>query len=103
MEITAHACALINTFNYEFAVLEASLPATAGSGTEELTEAIPDSLPNNDYPHLREFTAKNVLRPGYDFCTEFSLDETPVQAGRAHRQCSLFSTEAHTLLRRICY
>lgn len=70
VEMTAHAYAVIDAFIYGFAIQEASLPST--SGTDGL-DAIIETLPVNEYPHLMEFTTEHVLKPGYDFGNEFEF------------------------------
>lgn len=73
LEMTAHAYAVIDAFIYGFALQEASLPATAGDEIVDLAQAVSAAMPAGEYPHLVEFTAGHVLRPGYDFGDEFDF------------------------------
>ena len=73
VEMTAHAYALIDSYVYGFAMQEANLPATGGDEMAELAAAMSDQFPSDQYPHLAEFTADHVLRPGYDFSDEFDF------------------------------
>jgi AcrR family transcriptional regulator len=73
VEMTAHAYALIDAFVYGFALQEANLPATAGEEMADLAEAMTAAMPVGQYPHLVEFTTEHVLRPGYDFGSEFDF------------------------------
>jgi AcrR family transcriptional regulator len=73
LEMTAHAYALLDAYVYGFALQEASLPATGGADIAELAESIVEPVPEGTYPHLMEFTAEHVLRPGYDFRSEFDF------------------------------
>ena len=75
-EMTAHAYAVIDSYLYGFALQEANLPFQGGEQIGELAEAILDSLPADEYPHLVEFTAEHALQPGYAFGNsfEFGLD-----------------------------
>lgn len=73
MEMTAHTYALIDSYVYGFALQEANLPATSGGDMAELAGSILEPLPDGAYPHLMEFTAEHVLKPGYDFRSEFEF------------------------------
>ena len=71
--MTAHAYALLDAYVYGFALQEANLPATGGDDMAALADAIIDQWPTGAYPHLAEFTAEHVLRPGYEFTKEFDF------------------------------
>jgi AcrR family transcriptional regulator len=73
LAMTAHAYALVDSYVYGFALQEANLPATGGAEMAELAESIIEPAPDGAYPHLTEFTAEHVLRPGYDFRAEFEF------------------------------
>jgi AcrR family transcriptional regulator len=73
VEMTAHAYAVIDAFVYGFALQEASLPATAGDEMADLAQSLSAAMPEGEYPHLAEFTTEHVLRPGYDFGSEFDF------------------------------
>jgi hypothetical protein len=73
VERTAHAYSLIDSYLYGFALQESTLPFETGSDTADLATEILASAPPDAYPHLAEFTAQHVLRPGYDFGDEFEV------------------------------
>ncbi len=73
IEMTAHAYALIDAYIYGFALQEASLPATGGEDMAELADAIVEQFPADAYPYLMELTTEHVLKPGYDFGSEFEF------------------------------
>ncbi len=73
IEMTAHAYAVLDAFVYGFALQEASLPATGGDDMADLADGIVGAFPPGAYPHLAEFTAEQVLQPGYDFADEFDF------------------------------
>jgi AcrR family transcriptional regulator len=73
IEMTAHAYALIDAFVYGFAIQEATLPATGGDEMADLVAGMAEFVPAEQYPHLAEFTAAHVMRPGYEFTTEFDF------------------------------
>ena len=81
VEMTAHAYALVDAFIYGFALQEASLPATSGEDMAELAAMMTAAMPAGEYPHLVEFTAEHVLRPGYDFGKEFDFGLDLILAG----------------------
>ncbi len=76
LPLTAHAYAVVDSFVYGFAMQEANLPFHGGEEIGSLADDIIASLPADELPHLTEFTAEHVLRPGYSFGTsfEFGLD-----------------------------
>jgi AcrR family transcriptional regulator len=73
IEMTAHAYALLDSYVYGFALEEANLPATGGAEMADLAAAMVEQFPADRYPHLAEFTAEHVMRPGYDFSDEFDF------------------------------
>ena len=73
LEMTAHAYALVDAYVYGFALQEATLPATSGTDIAALAAEIVEHFPAADYPHLFEFTTEHVLKPGYDFTSEFEF------------------------------
>jgi AcrR family transcriptional regulator len=69
--LTAHAYALIDSYTYGFALQEAALPfkpETVAKVTGPITRQIA-----GDYPHLAEMATEHILRPGYDFGSEFEI------------------------------
>jgi Tetracyclin repressor-like, C-terminal domain len=86
--LTAHAYAVLDSYIYGFALQEASLPFDTGADTSELAQAILAQFPADTYPHLAEFTLEHVLRPGYDYGSEydFGLDLILDGLERALRQ-----------------
>jgi len=73
IEMTAHAYALIDSYIYGFALQEANLPATGGTEMTDLAETILEPLPTDDFPHLTELAVEHVMKPGYDFGSEFEF------------------------------
>lgn len=70
--LAAHGISLIDSYVHGFVLQEVNLPF---EGTEELTDmtqAIMDEFPANDFPHLFEVAIVHVLQPGYDYGDEFS-------------------------------
>lgn len=69
--MTAHAYALLDSYVYGFALQEASLPfnpQTVAGATEAIMRHHA-----GDYPHLAEMATEHILRPGYDFGSEFEI------------------------------
>jgi len=73
VEMTAHAYALVDAFIYGFALQEATLPATEGDEMAGLVTAITEQFEGDQYPYLTELMVEHVLKPGYDFTTEFDF------------------------------
>jgi AcrR family transcriptional regulator len=71
VEMTAHAYALLDSYIYGFALQEASLPFNPETVTEA-TDAFMRHLAG-EYPHLAEMVTEHIMRPGYDFGSEFEI------------------------------
>ena len=73
VEMTAHAFALLDSYIYGFALSEASLPINGPETVTEVAEQMMMQYLAVDYPHLAEFSVKHILKPGYDFASEFEF------------------------------
>jgi AcrR family transcriptional regulator len=71
--MTAHAYALLDSYVYGFALSEASLPINGPETVAEVAESMMLQYLAKDYPHLSEFSAEHILKPGYDFGQEFEF------------------------------
>jgi AcrR family transcriptional regulator len=71
--MTAHAYALLDSYIYGFALSEASLPINGPETVAEVAESMMLRYLAQDYPHLSEFSAEHILKPGYDFGQEFEF------------------------------
>ena len=69
--MAAHAFSLLDSYVYGFALQEANLPFDTGEQTAELAEEIMGRFQAGEYPHLTELTTRHVLRPGYDYGSEY--------------------------------
>jgi AcrR family transcriptional regulator len=83
LEMTAHAYALMDSYVLGFALSEAALPINGPETVPELAGQMMQLFSPVDYPHLVEFTAGHVLKPGYDFGDEFEFGLTVVLDGLA--------------------
>jgi AcrR family transcriptional regulator len=73
LALTAHAYAALDAYIYGFALQERTLPLGTESENAALAEQMLSRFLSTDYPHLAEFTAEHILRPGYDFAAEFEF------------------------------
>jgi len=71
--LTAHACALLDSYIYGFALQEAALPFTGPDTAEAVTAPIVELFSTGQYPHMVEIATEHVLKPGYDFGDEFDI------------------------------
>ena len=71
--MTAHAYALLDSYIYGFALSEAALPINGPDTVAEVAEAMMQQHPLDDYPHLAEFSTEHILKPDYDFGSEFQF------------------------------
>ena len=73
LELAAHAFSAIDSYVYGFALQERGLPFDTPEQTAELAQEMLAQFPADTYPHLFEFTAGHVMRPGYDYAEEFEF------------------------------
>ena len=73
VELAAHAYSALDSYIYGFALQEATLPFDTGSETSELAQAILAPFSAGEYPHLAELTFEHVLKPGYDYGSEYEF------------------------------
>ena len=72
--MTAHAFSALDCYIYGFALQEATLPfGDTDEETAQVVHTMMERFPAEDYPHLAEFTVEHVLRPGYDYGSEFEF------------------------------
>ena len=72
--LAAHAFSALDSYIYGFALQEATLPlGDTEEETAEVATMMMAQVPADQYPHLTEFTVEHVLRPGYDYGSEFEF------------------------------
>ena len=71
--LAGHAFAALGSYLYGFVLQHQSLPFETKEELEAIAGAILESMPEDQYPHLREFTEQYVLQEGYDFRDEFEF------------------------------
>ena len=71
--LAAHACSVLDSYTYGFALQEASLPFQTPEETEAVAQTMLESMPANEYPHLTQLTEEHILRPGYEYGDEFGF------------------------------
>ncbi|HEX2074429.1 MAG TPA: TetR/AcrR family transcriptional regulator [Geodermatophilus sp.] len=69
----AHAFSALDSYVYGFALQEKGLPFDTPEETAELAQVMLAQFPADTYPHLFEFTAEHVMKPGYDYGDEFEF------------------------------
>ncbi len=87
---TAHAYSLLDSYIYGFALTKLNLPFDTQSDVAEVSQAMLDPFPADQYPHLVEFLADHVMQPGYDYADEFEsgLDIVLDGLARSRRRSS---------------
>jgi AcrR family transcriptional regulator len=71
--MAAHAFSLINSYIYGFVMQENALPFHSPEETAIMAAAMLAHFPVDTFPHLAQFTAEHVLKPGYDYGDEFEF------------------------------
>ena len=69
--MAAHAFSALDAYIYGFALVERSLPVDDPSQTADVARDMARRFLMEDYPHLAEFSAEHLMRPGYDYAKEF--------------------------------
>lgn len=73
VRMTAHAYALLDSYIYGFALSETALPINGPETVTEVAESMMEQHPIDNYPYLAEFSTEHILRPDYDFGSEFDF------------------------------
>jgi AcrR family transcriptional regulator len=71
--MTAHAYALMDSYVYGFVLSETALPINGPETVAEVATAMRERHPLDDYPDLAEFSREHIMRPDYDFGSEFQF------------------------------
>jgi hypothetical protein len=71
--MTAHVYALLDSYIYGFALSEASLPINGPETVAEVAGSMMQQYDTAAYPHLLEFSMEHILKPDYDFGSEFDF------------------------------
>jgi AcrR family transcriptional regulator len=69
--LTAHALSVLDAYVYGFAMQEKALPFDTEARSTEVVQQILAAMPQDEWPHLVEFSREHVLQPGYDYGREF--------------------------------
>jgi AcrR family transcriptional regulator len=73
VELAAHAFSVLDSYIYGFAMQEASLPFATSEETTEVTAAILEQMPVDQFPHLAEMAVEHIMRPEYTYGGEFEF------------------------------
>lgn len=73
MKLIGHALPLLEAFVYGFVVQERNLPVARPKAIQDRASGILAQFDPSSLPHLCDFVAKHVMKPGYDFAGEFDF------------------------------
>lgn len=71
--LAAQALTLLDSYTYGFALQEFALPFGTPDEVSEVTGSIMEGFPADAYPHLTEMAVEHILKPGYDFGSQFEF------------------------------
>ena len=71
VELAARAYALLDSYIYGFALQEATIPVGESGTVTEVAASMVKQFESGQYPHLMEVAAEVVMKPGYDFGSQF--------------------------------
>ena len=72
VELAARAYALLDSYIYGFVLQESTLPGGDASKVSEVATEMVKYFDSGRYPHLLETATKVVMKPGYEFGSQFS-------------------------------
>jgi AcrR family transcriptional regulator len=82
---TGHIFSLIDSYIYGFVLQEVALPFDETSNLEAVVEEMMMPFSPEEYPHLTEFTAEYILKPGYRYGDEFEYGLDVILDALQHR------------------
>ena len=68
--MAAHACSLLDSYIYGFALTKMTLPFDTGDEIAEVAKGLRRSFDLSEYPHFLEMIG-HAMEPGYDYGDEF--------------------------------
>ncbi|MGL3806189.1 TetR/AcrR family transcriptional regulator C-terminal domain-containing protein [Paeniglutamicibacter sp. R2-26] len=71
VELAARAYALLDSYIYGFVLQESTLPGGDASKVSEVATEMVKYFDSGRYPHLLETATEVVMKPGYDFGSQF--------------------------------
>ncbi len=69
-EMTAHAYSVIDAYVFGFAIQQVQMPFESGEETQALAADMVAAM-EDAYPQLSAFALSHVMKPGYDYASEF--------------------------------
>jgi AcrR family transcriptional regulator len=70
---TAHACSLLDSYIYGFALQQINLPFQTADQAAKVLETMMVHMTPSEYPFLMEIALEHVLKPGYSYANEFEI------------------------------
>lgn len=72
MPLAAHALAVIDAYVYGFGIQQMNLPLEGADQVADVSEALLEQMPPDEFPYLTRMILEHALKPGYDFESEFT-------------------------------
>ena len=71
--MAAHAFSVLDSYIFGFVVQQISLPFDTSDELTDVTAAILEQMPTDQFPHLTEMAVEHIMQPGYDRAGEFDF------------------------------
>jgi hypothetical protein len=69
--VAAHVYSLLDSYIYGFALTKMNVPLDTSEEVGQVAESMPQPFSVNEYPNLVAILTEHVMKPGYDYGTEF--------------------------------
>jgi AcrR family transcriptional regulator len=73
IQMAAHASAVLDSYIYGFALQEAGLLFRTAEETDDISRALLQQMPPDEFPRLTELTLEHILQPTYDPDDEYEF------------------------------
>ena len=71
MALAAHALSVIDAYVYGFGIQQLNLPLDDADQVADVSEALLEQMPVDEFPYLTRMILEHALQPDYDYAAEF--------------------------------
>lgn len=72
LDLAGHALSVIDSYVYGFNLQQLNLPLDDAEQVADVSEAILQQIPPDEFPYLTRMILEHALQPGYDYAAEFT-------------------------------
>lgn len=71
LTLAAHALSAIDAYVFGFNIQQLNLPFDDSDQVADVSEALLEQMPPDQFPHLTRMILEHAMQPGYDYAAEF--------------------------------